>query len=601
MTMLAQLPAHPATLLLLSTISLPAAVALQPAAPSPSARFTNYAVAADHPQASAAGAEILAAGGNAIDAAVATSFALSVVRSPSCGIGGGGFMVIHLSSKHTKGPLNTSLNYRETSPAAITPDFYKEKPDQASRLGGAAVAIPGTVAGLLTALEKYGTMTPAQVLAPAIRLAEQGFLVDATHASAAQSARKKLADNPDLAKSFSTFSSTFLTAPNSAPNSAPNNSPIQTGTTFTMPDQARTLHRIADHGRAGFYSGPVAAAIVDAVRSSGGVISPSDLDSYTVQELAPLIGSIGQNRTVITMPPPSSGGIVLLQTIGVMQRLKARLEPTGGMGDHNSTRYIHFLAECFSHSFADRARLLNDPSCTGCPPVDTAALISTDLMDDRVRLIESNHRGDPAKYGLPAPDAAPTPDSGTSHLSVIDSWGNAVACTETINLEFGSYVVTPAWGVLLNNEMDDFTTHIDRPNAFGLRQSARNLPSPGKRPLSSMTPTIVTDDKGVLCIAGGSGGPRIISATIQAVMRITEFDLPALDATSLPRVHQQWNPDRLEIEKGMFGRDETSELRELGHKVEPAKSGAAVQVIRRTSSGWDAACDPRKGGQPAGK
>lgn len=584
----------PSTTLLLTSLALTTPLPASEVRPS---SFHQYAVAADHPQASAAGAEILAAGGNAIDAAVATSFALSVVRSPSCGIGGGGFMVIHLTSKHSKGPLNTALNYRETSPAAITPDFFKHKPDQASRLGGAAVAVPGTVAGLLTALEKYGTMSPAQVLAPAIRLAESGFLVDASHVSAVSSARKTLSENPALATSFSAFSSSLLTTPD--------NSPIQSGGTFTMPDQGRTLRRIADLGRAGFYSGPVATAIIDAVRATGGVIVQSDLDNYKVQELTPLMGSIGNGRTVITMPPPSSGGIVLLQTIGVMQRLKTRLEPTGGMGDHNSTRYIHFLAECFSHSFADRARLLNDPWCDGCPPVDLALLTSPDTLDDRTRLIESNHRGDPTKYGLPSPDAAPTADSGTSHLSVIDSWGNAVACTETINLSFGSFVLTPAWGVLLNNEMDDFTTHIDRPNAFGLRQSARNLPSPGKRPLSSMTPTIVTDAKGVLCIAGGSGGPRIISATVQAVMRITEFDLSALDSTSLPRIHQQWMPDRLEHEKGLGGRDYLSELRELGHHVEPAQTGAAVQVIRRVDtadqSTWDAACDPRKGGSPAGK
>jgi gamma-glutamyltranspeptidase/glutathione hydrolase len=581
---------RPTTLLLFASFSITSTLFAGDLHPS---LFHHYAVAADHPQASAAGAEILAAGGNAIDAAVATSFALSVVRSPSCGIGGGGFMVIHLSPKHPKGPLNTALNYRETCPAAIGPDFYKDKPDQASRLGGAAVAIPGTVAGLLTALEKYGTMTPAQVLAPAIRLAEEGFLIDATHAKAVQGARKALSDHPELGARFSTFSATFL--------SGPNGGPIQERGTATLADQARTLRRVADQGRAGFYSGPVASAIIDAVRTTGGALSQADLDSYAVQELAPLIGSIGQGRTVITMPPPSSGGIVLLQTIGVMQRLKLRLEPTGGMGEHNSTRYIHFLAECFSHSFADRARLLNDPWCEGCLPVDLATMTSADTLDDRTRLIESNHRGDPAKYGLPSPDAAPTPDGGTSHLSIIDAWGNAVACTETINLEFGSYVVTPSWGVLLNNQMDDFTTHIDRPNAFGLRQSARNLPAPGKRPLSSMTPTIVTDEKGVLCIAGGSGGPRIISATVQAVMRVTEFDLSALEATALPRIHQQWMPDRLEHEKGLGGRDYLSELRELGHHVEPAKSGAAVQIIRRAQDGWDAACDPRKGGLPAGK
>ncbi|MBU6413666.1 MAG: gamma-glutamyltransferase [Planctomycetes bacterium] len=587
-------PVPALALVVASTCAVSATMGRQPAiTTTSSALFNEYAVAADHPQASAAGAEILAAGGNAVDAAVATSFALSVVRPASCGIGGGGFMVIHLTEKHAKGQRDVAINYREVCPQGVGPEFFKDKPERASRLGGAAVGVPGTVAGLLTALEKYGTMTPAQVMAPAIRLAEQGFVADQTHVNAVKSALEKLEKDAGLGKEFSEFAAQLLRGPKGEV--------ITKGGTVFAADQARTLRRIASEGRAGFYSGPVAAAIVDAAKLTGGVLTPADLSGYSVQEMEPLIGSIGKGRRAITMPPPSSGGIVLLQTIGVMQRLKTRLEPTGGMGEHNSTRYVHFLAECFSHSFADRARLLNDPSCSGCPAVDVAMLTSTDLMDDRVRLIESNHRGDAALYGVPAPAGTVGDDGGTSHLSVVDRWGNAVACTETINLEFGSYVCTPQWGVLLNNEMDDFTTHIDRPNAFGLRQSERNLPSPGKRPLSSMTPTIVTDERGVLCVAGGSGGPRIISATVQAVMRVVEFDLSALDATRLPRIHQQWNPDRLEAEKGMFGRDEMSELRELGHKVETAKAGAAVQVIRRTNGGWDAACDPRKGGEPAGK
>jgi gamma-glutamyltranspeptidase/glutathione hydrolase len=565
---------------------------LVPAALGRQATFKDYAVAADHPQASAAGAEILAAGGNAVDAAVATSFALSVVRPASCGIGGGGFMVIHLTEKHAKGRRDVAINYRETCPQGVGPDFYKDKPERASRLGGAAVGVPGTVAGLLTALEKYGTMTPAQVLAPAIRLAEGGFSADETHMRGVKGALEKLEKDEALAKACREFARQHLRGPHGEA--------IVNGSTVVAPDQARTLRRIASEGRSGFYAGPVAAAMVAAAAETGGVLTLADFSDYRVQELAPLIGSIGKGRTVITMPPPSSGGIVLLQTIGVMQRLKTRLEPTGGMGEHNSTRYVHFLAECFSHSFADRARLLNDPSCAGCPSVETQMLISADVMDDRVRLIESNHRGDAAMYGVPAPAGAVKNDGGTSHLSVVDTWGNAVACTETINLAYGSYVCTPQWGVLLNNEMDDFTTHVDKPNAFGLRQSERNLPSPGKRPLSSMTPTIVVDEQGVLCVVGGSGGPRIITATAQAVMRVVEFDLSALEATGLPRIHQQWSPDRLEVEKGMFGRDATSELRELGHHVEPAKEAAAVQVIRRVKGGWDAASDPRKGGRPAG-
>lgn len=539
---------------------------------------TGGVVAADHPLASKAGAEILAAGGNAVDAAVATSLALSVVRPDSCGLGGGGFMVIHLEDDPRHGTINVAVNYRETCPAGIGPDTYAHWADpEASRFGGRAVGVPGTVAGLLYALEHFGTLDRDVVFAPAIRLAEEGFVVDHHHAEAAAAVRERFEANPAWKARFPWVWERLLAG-----------GAIAEGDTLQLPEQARVLRHIATHGRAGFYEGEVADAIVHAIRADGGVLSAEDLRGYEPVRVEPL-RLPWRGRTLVVMPPPSSGGIAIAQLFALVDRLGVDL-PASGWPDVDDT---HLLAEAMKHAFADRARYLADPAFVDVP---IEAMLSDGALDAMAARVDRARTHAPSFYGSAGP--LPT-DGGTSHLSVVDAAGNAVACTETINLHFGSLLAVDAYGFCLNNEMDDFTTIRGAANAFGLRQSDDNLPEPGKRPLSSMSPTIVLDADGrVLAVAGASGGPRIITGTAQALLRVLLADASAAEAAGSPRIHHQWLPNTLRLEP-----DAPAWLRgglsDKGHGVGTIPAVGAVQIIRRTGRGWDAASDPRKGGVPA--
>lgn len=582
-------------------------LARQQPAPLPSAgRFAHAAVAADHAIASQAGVEILQRGGNAVDAAVATSFALSVVRPFSCGIGGGGFMVIHLASHPNpalKLPLDTTLNYREQAPAWATPDCFERldanalaagaAPDSSTK-GGTAVAVPGTILGLLTALERYGTLDRAAVLAPAIRVAEQGFVVDEAYLSAVtEDVLPWFAKDPVRRERFAWVWRRFLRDGN-----------VRIGDVITLPEQAQALRLLARDGVVAFTQGPIGLAIVAAVRGdiganpavAGGGMTAADLAAQTVVELPPLVANFRGDQ-VLTMPPPSSGGIVLAQ---VFATLDARNADILGVA-HNSPDYIHFVAEASKHAFADRARWLADPAFTAVP---LAALLNPDMLRTRARAIDVAKVGPLASYGL----SQLPEDHGTSHLSVVDAWGNAVACTETINLVFGSLLAVPEFGFVLNNQMDDFLTRRGKPNAFGLTQSDRNLPAPGKRPLSSMSPTIVVHSEGgkparVRLVIGASGGPRIISATLQSALNVLAFNQNALEAVSSPRFHHQWMPNELELEARLRRDGLVGELTGKGHQIKDRAVIGVVQLIRwveGTQAGWDAASDPRKGGVPAG-
>lgn len=554
---------------------------------SANAPFPRGAVAADHELASQAGAEILQAGGNAVDAAVATSFALSVVRPYSCGIGGGGFMVIHLSDKHAKGPLNTALNYREFSPKAATANTYVDDPDpKASEHGGKAVAIPGTVAGLLYALEKYGTMSRTKVLTPAIRLAEAGFAVDQHYQTSAKEVIADFAKNGTYPKRFLPLYSMYL-----------RDGKVRAGDTVRVSRQAETFRRIERQGAKGFYQGEIGAAIVSAVQGDHGFLTQEDLDSFAVREMSPLTMELSEHRTVLTMPPPSSGGIALVQTLAVMDQLHSRLADSGGLGEQNSNRYVHLATETLTHAFADRSRFLNDLDCPTCPKVDVAALTDAGMLAARAKLISPETKTVHAKYGVQQKD-----DGGTSHFCVVDDQGNAVACTETINLVFGSLLMVEQFGIVLNNQMDDFTTQPGKPNAFGLTQSPRNAPAPLKRPLSSMTPTVILKDGRPEIVAGASGGPRIISGTIESILNVLYFDKSAEDAVGLPRFHHQYLPDKLEFETAWSDAARDEVMKKLGYTLGTTKAVGNVQLIRRSKGrdGFDAACDPRKGGKPAG-
>jgi gamma-glutamyltranspeptidase/glutathione hydrolase len=551
--------------------------------------YPKAAVAADHRLASAAGLEVLKAGGNAVDAAVATSFALSVVRPYSCGIGGGGFMVIRLKEHPRTGPVTTCLNYREWGIGKSRPDYFENVTDpDAATHGGKAVCVPGHVAGLLTALEKYGTMTREQVLAPAIKLAEEGYAADAHYVMSSQEVIEWIQKEPGRAERFPYLWERLLYK-----------GKIKEGDRVDLHEQARVLRLIAEQGADGFYKGDVARAIVDAVRRDGGEMTLEDLAGYKVEELAPLETQFRGN-TVLSMPPPSSGGIVLAQVLGMLEVRARDLDRIVKENGPGSAEYIHLVAEAGKHAFADRARWMSDPNFVKVP---VKGLLASEYVRRRANDIDLTHTLPIDAYG----SARPLPDDGgTSHLCVVDEQGNAVACTETINLIFGSLVPVPEYGFILNDEMDDFLARAGKPNAFGLDHADLNRPEPRKRPLSSMTPTIVlkngedgTPGDPVL-LAGASGGPRIISGTIEAALNVLVFDMPASEAVGRPRFHHQWHPDVLEVEGEIAGGELEESLKKLGHKTKRRDRIAAVQIIRRVTEGWQPASDPRKGGVPAG-
>lgn len=572
----------------MAEIALVGAATAQPV-PHPAIRggsgeFTTAVVAADHEVASRAGAEMLARGGNAVDAAVAASFALSVVRPYSCGIGGGGFMVIVLPDDPDHGKVAAAINYRETAPSAITPDYYEKHADASARTwGGTAVATPGTVAGLLHALERHGRLDRRTVLAPAIRAARDGFTVDADHAKVAADMLGDFAAIPERRERFAfTFDRLMLRGA------------ARRGDVIRNPEQSAALELIAERGAAAFYDGPIAQALLRAVRADGGVLSGGDLADYRVADVEPLrFDALG--RTFYTMPPPSSGGVCMAQTLGILART--------GYADHAGQRQwgpcAHFLAESFKHAFADRSRWMGDPAFVEVP---LARLLSPDYLAERAATIRLHATMPADAYG----SAPPLPDDGgTSHISAVDPWGGAVACTETINLEFGSRLAVPEFGFCLNNQMDDFLTRRGEKNAFGLEQSERNLPAPGKRPLSSMSPTVVVDAQGrVEAVAGASGGPRIITATTQVLLNSLVLGMVAPAAVAAPRLHHQWQPNELRFERDDHaewnGEEVHAHLQRWGHDVRRTTSGASVQFIRRIEGGWHAASDGRKGGVPAG-
>lgn len=536
-------------------------------------------VAADHELASAAGVEILSQGGSVVDAAVAVSFALAVVRPESCGLGGGGFLLFW-DAQNGRG---VALDFREVAPQAATRDMFQRpgRAPLASRAGGTAVAVPGTVAGLCHALEHFGSFSRTQVLAPALRLAREGVPVDATMRQGRAAAIKDLAalnaDRP-AREQFAELYRQYL-------------DPIAADGRFPSP-LVEVLEAIAEQGAAGFYEGPVADAVVTTVREHGGLMTRDDLGRIAPVVREPLRGA-WDDCSVLTMPPPSSGGVALLETLGIVTAWeRAHPDSTLEALGHNSPRYVHLVVEALKHAFADRARHLGDADFVDVP-VD--ALLNPDALAAMSARINPAAAAPLEAYGRHAlPD-----DGGTSHFAIIDAQGNAVACTQTINTAYGSLVVVPRYGIVLNNEMDDFTSAPGEPNAFGLIQGEANAIEPGKRPLSSMTPTILVRDGAAVYAAGASGGPRIISATLQVLLNMTRFGMSPQQAVSAPRFHHQWSPDELKLEPA-FGEELVKELEQRGHRVQRADTLGAAQAAARGER-LSGGSDPRKGGAPRGQ
>ena len=543
------------------------------AATHPPLTTKGGAVSSDQTDASIVGARILASGGNAMDAAAATALTLGVINPSSSGIGGGGFAVVY--DARTK--KVHAIDFREIAPAALsTENFVVDgKLDVGlARSGGLAVGVPGEVAGLAR-LQTLGTLPWAKVVEPSQRLAERGFKVGWFFALAAKATLGLLPEGHAFRE--------FLT---------PGGVALHEGMHVRRSGLAKTLKAIARKGPAAFYGGAIADDIIATVQAGGGVMTKADLKSYQVVDREPLIGTWGKYR-VATMPLPSSGGLIALALFGILDSLKVDLAKTGP----GSSETLHWIAEVLKHGFADRARLLGDAK-------PASEMAKTFLDPDRLRALAAkvgrrtrrhNSYGD-KKLGKQVEVKS---DDGTSHLCVIDKDGNAVALTTTVNGYFGAKAITKTSGVVLNNQIDDFSIRSGVANQFGLVQSNFNLVGPGKRPLSSMTPILIFDGDKVIGCAGGSGGPRIISNTIQVLLNIFVHKMNVREAVEAPRIHHQWSPNELLVEK-QIPSDVVRNLRKRGHVVVESTRPTAVQAIIVDADGVrHAASDPRKAGTPA--
>ena len=522
-------------------------------------------VVAQEARAARIGADILKRGGNAVDAAVATGFAMAVTYPRAGNIGGGGFMLIHLASGR-----DIAIDYRETAPAAITRDTFLNAQGAAdpakSRDLGSAIGVPGTVAGLAHAHKKYGSgrFTLAQLIEPAIALARDGFPAGDEFDRTSETALKRLARWPASAKIFLN----------------PDGTLIERGKPFVQSDLAATLDAIAQQGPRAFYEGPIADKISAAVRDAGGLMTSADLKNYRAVERPPLHGSYRGYR-IVAMPPPSSGGVLLIEMLNVLEGFKLRTD------DPES---VHLLVETMRYAYADRAHLLGDPDFVKAPIEGLltkryAAALRARI--DRNRATPSNtvRAGEPAAFE----------GNNTTHFSVVDRHGNAVANTYTLNLSYGVGLVADGTGVLLNNELDDFAAAPGAPNAFGLVGFAANEPGPNKRPLSSMTPTIVLKDGKPVLVTGSPGGSRIITAVLQVLLNVIDHHMTIAQAVQAPRIHHQWLPDETMVEAGVPA-EIVKALEARGHHVKVWPPFTSANSILVTPHGLIGAADTRTRG-----
>ena len=502
-----------------------------------------------HQLASQVGVEIMQQGGNAVDAAVATGFALAVVHSPAGNIGGGGFMLIRMADGKTH-----FLDYREKAPGAATRDMYLDPQGNviagASEIGYKSIAVPGSVAGLTYAERKYGKLTLKQVMAPAIKLARDGFAL--TWGEAADMHDRHLTEFPESRRVFQRDGDYY-----------------KPGEVFRQPDLARTLERIeADPDD--FYHGSLARELAAAMQKGGGLITVDDLAHYEVKEREPVRGTY-RGYEVISAPPPSSGGTVLIESLNILEGFDLR-----GM-QNRSAESIHFTVEGFRRAFFDRAEFMGDPDFSKIP---VAQLLDKKYAAAWRDTIDPQHASDSKELRRPAvfneleqyaeshpPAVAPHEGNHTTHYSVVDAEGNAVAVTTTINDWFGSRVTADGLGFLLNDEMDDFSAKPGVPNSDGLIQGAANAIGPGKRPLSSMTPTIVVHDGKTVLVLGSPGSSKIITTVANVLMGVVDYRMNLQEAVNAPRFHNQWLPDVVNVEKTFFP-DTVNILRKMGYKVQ---------------------------------
>jgi gamma-glutamyltranspeptidase/glutathione hydrolase len=548
----------------------------------PPALDTVHAVPAEHGMVVAqekisaqVGADILRRGGNAVDAAVATGFAMAVTYPRAGNIGGGGFMVIHSAERHE----DIAIDYRETAPAATTAQIFlgpDGKPDPAkSRDSGLGIGVPGTVAGLALALEKYGSgkFTLAQLLEPAIALARDGFVVTDDIADTLPGWYPRLARFPSSARIFA----------------KPDRKPLGEGDRLVQSDLADTLTSVAAQGPRGFYEGPVAEKIAKAVSDAGGIMTPADLKAYQPVIRTPVRGTY-RGYDIVSMPLPSSGGVVLVESLNILESFQLADLKQG------SPASLHLLIEAMKRAYADRARYLGDPAFVNAP-IET--LTAKDYAA-KLRASISTDRATPSK-DIVSPLSAPREGSNTTHYSVVDSSGNAVSNTYTLNFSYGVGLVADGTGVLLNNELDDFTAAVGASNAYGLVGYEANLPGPGKRPLSSMSPTIVLRDGKPVLVTGSPGGSRIISTVLQVIVNVLDYNMDVAAAVDAPRLHHQWLPDEVRVERG-FPDDVLFELKAMDHLIVEPMGQTSANSIAVTPNGPLGAPDPRtRGSEAAGQ
>ncbi|MDO6610845.1 gamma-glutamyltransferase [Shewanella sp. 1_MG-2023] len=527
----------------------------------------NGMVASQESLATRIGVDILKQGGNAVDAAVAVGFALSVTLPRAGNIGGGGFMMVHLAETNK----TIAIDYRETAPAKAHKDIFLDEKGNAnpklSREHGLAVGVPGTVMGLELALTKYGTMSLKDVIKPAIGLANDGIVINSDLADSLDGLKRRISQWPSSAEIFYKKNGDSFSV---------NDKLVQT-------DLGHSLSLIAKHGSKGFYQGETAEKIVSAINLAGGIMSLDDLKNYTVVEREPVRGSY-RGYEVVSMPPPSSGGIHIIEMLNVLENY-----PIQKLG-HNTAQTLHLMTETMKHAYADRSEYLGDPDFN---PVPIAALTSQKYADTIAKQIAFNKATPSAE--IKAGDIAPYESDQTTHYSVVDQWGNAVSNTYTLNFSYGSGLVAAGTGILLNNEMDDFSAKPGSPNGYGLIGGEANSVQGNKRPLSSMSPTIVMKDGKPFLITGSPGGSRIITTTLQVIMNVIDHQLNVAEATAAPRIHHQWLPDYIGVETSL--NDDTITLLESkGHKVKRSNAMGSTQSILINEHGIYGASDPRRAG-----
>ena len=528
-------------------------------------------VVSQRQSASEVGAEILRKGGNAVDAAVATGLALAVVLPRAGNLGGGGFMVVYLKDADK----TITIDYRERAPASAYRDLFLDEKGNydknKAQFSLLSAGVPGTVAGLHLALTKYGTMSWEEVLEPSIKLAEEGFAVPYDLANILASSRYKKRLSSNIAAAASYYKK--------------DKSNYEAGEILKLPDLAWTLKQLAEYGPDAFYKGEIAKKIVQEMERNKGLITFEDLENYKAVERSPLEGTYKGFR-IVSMPPASSGGVHLIQMLNMLEEY-----PIGEMG-FGSADSIHILAEVMKRAYADRSKHLGDMDFYNVP----FSLMSKKYSNSLNKSISVKSRtaskdvfpGDPYPYESP----------DTTHFSVMDQYGNAVSNTYTLNFSYGSGIMIPGTGMLMNNEMDDFSSKPGVPNGYGLLGSEANSIQANKRPLSSMTPTIIFKDNKPYLVLGSPGGSRIITTVLQVALNVMEHKMNVAQAVNSPRIHHQWLPEVLMMEKG-FGPDTEKILKEKGYNLYPSSTMGSVQAIIKEGEYFYGAADPRRPGSGA--